>query len=174
MCSCRCESLAVCISTTVIAAEPLLGLCMQTGTDQLPRLLQMAADAMAAGEAAQTTAVRCQQQVMEMIGRHGTAERRLDTLWQLKVSVNCCTFITCISHSTIHLTVCCLSPVLKKHMQQYPHALLCQFGHAMPCPAETQLSNTDLHLKAHDKAHDLLECACGVKDNVIISAGALS
>eukprot|EP00775_Hariotina_reticulata_P012491 gene12491-12625_t len=57
-----------------------------TGNDQLPRLSQMATDALAAAEVAQATAVRCQQQVMEMMGRHGAAERRLDTLWQLQDS----------------------------------------------------------------------------------------
>lgn len=63
------------------------GLCcpVQDTSDQVQQALQAAEQAATAAAEAAATSSRCQQQVLELRGRQGQAERRLDTLWQLQV-----------------------------------------------------------------------------------------
>jgi hypothetical protein len=59
--------------------------CKQESPGELKQAAQLVAAAAAAASEAQAAAARCQQQVLELRGRQGQAERRLDTLWQLQV-----------------------------------------------------------------------------------------
>lgn len=58
---------------------------LQNTSDELKKAAQLVEAAVAAAAEAQAAAARCQHQVLELRGRHGQAERRLDTLWQLQV-----------------------------------------------------------------------------------------
>jgi hypothetical protein len=59
--------------------------CKQESPDDLKKAAQLVAAAAVSASEAQAAAARCQQQVLELRGRQGQAERRLDTLWQLQV-----------------------------------------------------------------------------------------
>jgi hypothetical protein len=63
---------------------------VQADSPDLKQVLQLAQAAAAAAAEAQAAADTCQQHMMEVKGRQGQAERRLDTLWQLQVSAHCC------------------------------------------------------------------------------------
>ena len=65
-------------------AETLL-LPLQSDTSDVNQAMQLATAAAAVAAEAQAAADRCQQQVLELRGRQGQTERRLDTLWQLQV-----------------------------------------------------------------------------------------
>lgn len=58
----------------------------QGESPELKQAMQLASAAAAAAAEAQSAADRCQQQVLELRGRQGQAERRLETLWQLQVT----------------------------------------------------------------------------------------
>uniref|UniRef100_A0A383WNM8 Uncharacterized protein n=1 Tax=Tetradesmus obliquus TaxID=3088 RepID=A0A383WNM8_TETOB len=53
-------------------------------SNELKKAAQLAAAAAASASEAAAAAAKCQQQVLELRGRQGQAERRLDTLWQLQ------------------------------------------------------------------------------------------
>ena len=59
--------------------------CKQDPSNELKKAAQLAAAAAASASEAAAAAAKCQQQVLELRGRQGQAERRLDTLWQLQV-----------------------------------------------------------------------------------------
>jgi septal ring factor EnvC (AmiA/AmiB activator) len=63
---------------------------LQADSPDLKQALQLAQAAAAAAAEAQAAADKCQQQAMELKGRQGQTERRLDTLWQLQVSSLLC------------------------------------------------------------------------------------
>jgi hypothetical protein len=59
----------------------------QSDTQDPKVVMQLVASASTAAAEAQAAADRCQQQVLELRGRLGQAERRLDTVWQTQVGL---------------------------------------------------------------------------------------
>lgn len=81
---------------------------MQGTSDQVLQAKQAAEQAAVAAAEAAAASSRCQQQVLELRGRQGQAERRLDTLWQLQVLLPCCNphlELSCSAQLTVSVPV---------------------------------------------------------------------